>query len=99
MALDRQAALGAEITVPTIDGNVKYNVPEGVQPGDIFKLKGKGIKRVNGSGRGDQYVKVTVEVPRGLTEKQKEAIRQLDGAFGESNYKKRRSFFDKFKDK
>ncbi len=94
-----QAALGAEITVPTIDGNVKYNVPEGVQPGDIFKLKGKGIKRINGSGRGDQYVKVTVEVPRGLNEKQKEAIRQLDEAFGDSNYKKRRSFFDKFKDK
>ena len=53
-----QAALGAEVTVPTIDGRVSYQVREGTQPGDVFKFKGKGIPYINGRGRGDQYVRV-----------------------------------------
>ncbi len=92
-----QAALGDEIVVPTLDGNVKYNIPEGVQPGDVFKLKGKGIYRVNTSLRGDQYVKVVLEVPKNLSSKQKELLREFDKSLNENNYKNRRSFFDKVK--
>ena len=92
-----QAALGADVVVPTIDGKVSYTVREGTQPGDVFRLKGKGIQRLGGRGRGDQYVRVTVEVPKNLNGKQKELIKQLDGATGDKNYAKRRNFFDKIK--
>ena len=93
-----QAALGADIVVPTLDGKVQYSVPEGTQPGDVFKLKGKGIPHINGGGRGDQYVRVTIEVPRNLSEKQKAVLREFDNSTEASNYKKHRSFFDKVKD-
>ena len=92
-----QAALGADVVVPTLDGKVSYTVREGTQPGDVFRLKGKGIQRLGGRGRGDQYVRVTVEVPMNLNGKQKELIKQLDGATGDKNYAKRRNFFDKIK--
>lgn len=59
-----QAALGAEVTVPTLDGKVSYSIHEGTQPGDVFKLKGKGIQHLGGRGRGDQYVRVAIEVPK-----------------------------------
>ena len=93
-----QAVLGDEITVPTIDGKVKYTVPEGTQSGTVFRLRNKGIQYVNGRGRGDQYVKVNIEVPRNLTGKQKEALRKVEELSTEKNYEKRRSFFDKLKD-
>lgn len=93
-----QAALGDEVVVPTIDGKVKYNVPEGTQPGTTFRLRNKGIPYVNGRGRGDQYVKVTIEVPRNLSAKQKQSLREFEAANSEKNYAKRKSFFDKLKD-
>lgn len=93
-----QATLGAEITVPTLDGKVKFTIHEGTQPGDEFKLKGKGIQRLNYSGKGDQYVKINVEVPRDLSKAQKEKLKEFDLATGESNYKKRKRFMDKVKD-
>ncbi len=93
-----QAALGAEITVPTLDGKVKFTIHEGTQPGDEFKLRGKGIQRLNYSGRGDQYVKIVLEVPKNLSSKQKQIIKDLDEATDESNYKKRKGFFEKLKD-
>ena len=93
-----QAALGAEITVPTLDGKVKFTIHEGTQPGDEFKLKGKGIKRLNYSGFGDQYVKIVLEVPKNLTKEQKEALKKFDESTDDKNYKKRTSFFDKLKD-
>lgn len=93
-----QAALGSEITVPTLDGKVKFTIHPGTQSGDEFKLKGKGIQRINYSGRGDQYVKVVIEVPRDLSNKQKELLKQFESEASDSNYKKRRSFFDKLKD-
>ncbi|MBP8855237.1 MAG: molecular chaperone DnaJ, partial [Oscillospiraceae bacterium] len=62
-----QAVLGADVVVPTIDGKVEYNVPEGTQSGTVFRLRGKGIQYVNGRGRGDQYVRVDVEIPKKLT--------------------------------
>ncbi len=93
-----QAALGADVEVPTLDGKVSYHVHEGTQPGDVFRLKGKGIQSLHSRGRGDQYVQVTVEVPKNLTEKQKDLLRQLDSDTGDKNYQKRKSFFSKFKD-
>ncbi len=93
-----QAALGAEITVPTLDGKVKFTIHEGTQPGDDFKLKGKGIKRLNYSGYGDQYVKIVLEVPRDLSKEQKELLKNFDQSTSEKNYNKRKNFFDKLKD-
>lgn len=94
-----QAALGAEITVPTLDGDVSYSVHEGTQPGDIFKLKGKGIDHLGGRGKGDQFVKVTIEVPKNLTKEQKEILQNFEQTASEKNYVKRKSFFEKIKDK
>lgn len=93
-----QAVLGDELTVPTIDGKVKYKIPEGTQPSTTFRLKGKGVKNINGSNRGDQYVTVTVEVPRNITKKQKEILKQFDSTLTDSSYEKRKSFFDRIKD-
>ncbi|MGN0613981.1 MAG: molecular chaperone DnaJ [Porcipelethomonas sp.] len=96
-----QAVLGDEITVPTIDGNVKYNIPEGTQTGTIFRLKGKGVKKLRRSDRGDQYVKVNIEVPKNLTKKQKELLKEYADsmkATETSHYQKRKGFFDKMKD-
>ena len=93
-----QAALGAEVSVPTLDGKVDYTIKEGTQPGDIFRLKGKGIPNINGRGRGDQILKVTIEVPQKLTSAQKKLLKDFEEASGENNYPKRRSFFNKIKD-
>ncbi len=93
-----QAALGAEIIVPTIDGKVKFTIHEGTQPGEEFRLRGKGIQRLNYSGRGDEYVKIVVEVPKNLSKKQKEALKEFEKLTEDSNYKKSRSFADKIKD-
>ena len=96
----RQAALGDELTVPTIDGKVKYTIPEGTQPGTVFRLRGKGVQNLNGRGRGDQYVEVTVEVPKGLSKSQKEALRKFDETLTEEKqYTKRKGFFDNLKKK
>ena len=78
--------------VPTLDGKVKYTIPEGTQSGSVFRLRGKGIPYLRGSGRGDQYITVTVETPRGLNEKQKELLRQLGESFGENPPKKKGLF-------
>ena len=93
------AVLGAEITVPTIDGDVKYNIAEGTQNGTVFRLKGKGIKKVNRAERGNQYVKIYVEVPKNLTKKQKDLLREFEASLSEKNYAKRQSFFEKLKSK
>lgn len=92
-----QAALGAEVVVPTLDGKVSYQVHEGTQPGDVFKLKGKGIQRLNGRGKGDQYVRVTIEVPKNLNAKQKNLIKEFENVTNEKNYAQRNSFFEKIK--
>ena len=86
-----EAALGAEITVPTLDGKVKFQIHEGTQPGDEFKLRGKGIQRLNYVGKGDQYVKITVEVPKDLSKEQKQKLKEFDSASTEQNYKKKKS--------
>ena len=89
-----QAALGAEVEVPTLDGKVKYTIPEGTQTGTTFRLRGKGIPYLNGNGRGDQYVTVNIETPRSLTKEQKELLRQFgeatDSGDGVKGRKKRK---------
>lgn len=91
-----KAALGTEIKVKTVDGDVSYDIPEGTQPGTVFRLKGKGVPRVNSSGRGDQYVNVVVDVPKNLNEGQKEALRAFVEASGEeTEKKKKKGFFHK----
>ena len=86
------------ITVPTLDGKVKFTIHEGTQPGDEFKLRGKGIQRLNYSGRGDQYVKITVEVPKNLSREQKEKLKEFEALSSDKNYKTQKSFMDKVKD-
>lgn len=76
------AALGCELEVPTLDGKVKYNIPAGTQSGDVFKLKGRGIQSLNNRGRGDQLVRVIVDVPRTLNAEQKRLLLELDKALG-----------------
>ena len=78
-----QAALGAEVEVPTLDGKVKLTIPEGTQPGAVFRLRGKGIPYLRGSGRGDQFVSVNIKVPKNLTGSQKELLRQFAASMGE----------------
>ena len=90
-----QAVLGAELEIPTIDGKVKYTIPEGTQTGTVFRLKGKGIPVLNGRGRGDQYVTVTIETPRPLHREQTDALRKFSETLSEGNYEKHRSFFKK----
>ena len=91
-----EATLGAEIDVPTLEGNEKYTIPEGTQPGTRFTMKGKGIPYVNGNGRrGDLIFRVAVEIPKGLSDKQKDAMRAFADSCGESNYAKHKQFFKK----
>ena len=91
-----QACLGGEMEIPTVDGKVKYDIPEGTQTGTTFRLRGKGIPQVNGRGRGDQYVTVYIETPRNLTREQKDALRKFSETLGENNYEEEKGFFKKF---
>jgi len=80
-----QAVLGAEVEVPTLDGAVKLTIPEGTQPGAVFRLRGKGIPYLRGSGRGDQFVTIKLVVPKNLNSTQKDALRQFATAMGEAD--------------
>lgn len=79
-----KAIFGVELNVPTVDGDVSYKVPAGTQSGTVFRLKNKGVPKVNGYGRGDQYVKVIVDIPKKINEKQKEALFKYMEASGEN---------------
>ena len=92
-----QAALGAKLTVPTPEGKIEYDLPEGTQSGSTFRLRGRGIKNINGYGKGDLYVHITVDVPTHLSAKQKELIREFDNSVEEKHYENRRGFFEKMK--
>ncbi len=94
-----QATLGAEVEVPTLDGKVKYTIPEGTQTGSVFRLRGKGIPYLRGSGRGDQFITVNVVIPRNLTAEQKELLRSFGEAMGEKNTEGSKGFFGKKKKK
>ncbi len=93
-----QAVMGAEVVVPTVDGKVQYSVPEGTQPGTTFRLRGKGIQYLNGRGRGDQYVRVGVEIPRKLNKEQRKALEAFDATMREDNYEQRKGFAKRLKE-
>jgi len=95
-----QAILGAEVEVPTLDGKVKYTIPEGTQSGTTFRLKGKGIPYLNANGRGDEYCTVIVDIPKSLNAEQKELLMKFGESLGEKHMGEaagRSGFFDKGK--
>ena len=89
------AALGAEMTVPTLDGKVKYNIPEGTQTDSTFRFKGKGVTKLGTKNRGDMYVTVTVEIPRHLSQKQKDLLKKFNETLTDKNFEKKKGFLDK----
>ncbi len=93
-----QAALGAEIEVPTLEGKVKMKIPPGTQSGSVFRLKGKGIPDIHGYGRGDEHVIIKVVTPTRLTERQKELLREFDALSQEESNPTIKGFFEKIKD-
>ena len=94
-----QAALGGEIEVPTLDGKVTFDLPEGTQTGREFVLRDKGIPEVNNPRRrGDQRFIVVVETPTRLSKEQKELLRQLEGTLDKNDTPKRKKFFENLKD-
>ncbi len=93
-----QAALGAEIDVPTLDGKVKYAIPEGTQTDTEFRIRGEGIPQLGTTNKGDLIFRVRVEIPKRMTDKQRELLRQFDEQSTGKEYEQRKSFFDKVKD-
>jgi molecular chaperone DnaJ len=93
-----QAALGAKITVPTVDGDETVSVPSGTQSGRVLRLKGKGVPHVRRTGRGDQLVILSVEVPRTLTKEQRELFEQLAATLESEARPQEKSFLDSLKD-
>ena len=93
-----QAALGAELDVPTLTKPVKQRFPEGTQPGQVFRIRDQGVTHLRGGGKGDLYVTDVVEIPKKLTNQQKELLRQFDESASGNQYEKKKSFFDKLKD-
>jgi molecular chaperone DnaJ len=92
------AALGGEIPVPTLDGKASLKVPAGMQSGQIFKLRGKGISNVNGRGRGDLLARLLVEVPTRLNAEQRQKLEEFAGLCGEENTPLHKSFFERAKE-
>ena len=93
-----QATLGADIKVPTLDGQVTMKIPEGTQPGKVLRLKGKGIPSLRGGSRGDQLVRIKVVVPTKLSDKQKDALRKFADISKDNINPEEKSFMDKVKD-
>ena len=92
-----QAALGDEIEVPTVHGNVKLKIPAGTQTGTNFRLKGKGAPKLRGSGQGDQHVVINIVTPEKLNDAQRDALREFAKASGQNVSEQKKGFFDKFK--
>jgi molecular chaperone DnaJ len=93
-----QAALGTELTVPTLDGEHKLKVPEGAQSGTTFRLKGKGVPVLNARGKGDLFVEVRIQTPNKLTKREKELLHELDSLRRVENKPEQRTLFSKVKD-
>ncbi|MBF8436010.1 molecular chaperone DnaJ [Halanaerobiaceae bacterium Z-7014] len=93
-----QAALGDEIQVPTLEGEVKLKIPEGTQPGDSLRLKNKGINHLRSSGRGDQYIKIKVVIPKSLDSEQKELLQKFAKISGDEINPESKGFFSRVKD-
>ncbi len=94
-----QAALGARLEVPTVDGREELEIPPGTQSGTEFKLRGHGVPRLRGAGRGDLHVIATLVVPAKLSKKEREAIQQLGEVSGPAVLPKRGDgLFDRLRD-
>lgn len=93
-----QAALGADVDVPTVDGPAKLRIPPGTQPGKVLRMKGKGVPHLRGNGRGDQLVVVNVEIPTRLTSEQRHLFEQLAKSLGSDARPQERSFMDWLKE-
>lgn len=93
-----QAALGAEVTVPTLEGETKLRIPEGTQTGSRFRLRGKGIQGLNGRGRGDQFVSVRVVTPERLTKEQRQLLEKFAQICKEEYSPQDKSIFGKVKE-
>lgn len=92
-----QAAMGDTLMVPTLDGKVRYDIPEGTQPGSVFRLKGKGIQNIRSKARGDQLVRIIVDIPTKLNAEQREALLKFNSLMGGSNPtgEEKKGFFGK----
>ena len=93
-----EACLGVKVRIPTLDGDVEYHVPAGTQPNEVFRLKGKGIQRLNSIAKDDLFVHIVVDIPRELTNEQKNLLKQFDKSYV-PNTSGKEGFFDKFKKK
>lgn len=93
-----QAALGANVQVPTVDGPETLAIPAGTQPGRVISLRGKGVPRLRGSGRGDQLVLVNVDIPSRLNAEQRALFEKLAESLGTEAHPQERGFFDRLKD-
>jgi molecular chaperone DnaJ len=93
-----EAALGAELEVPTLDGSAQIRVPAGTQTGTVFRLRGKGVRNVHGHGAGDLHVRVTVEVPGKLTSEQRAKLQEFAALCDPSTNPRRRGFWDRAKE-
>lgn len=93
-----QAALGVTIDVPTLDGPARLKIPAGTQNGKVIRMKGKGVPVLQGSGRGDQHVRILVETPTHLTAEQRELLERFAAVSGEETHPRARSFWEKVGD-
>jgi molecular chaperone DnaJ len=93
-----QAALGAEVPVPTVDGEESLRIPAGTQPGKVLRLRGKGVPHLRGNGRGDELVMVNVVVPKTLTSEQRKLFEQLAKSLGSEVHPQERGFLDWLKE-
>ncbi len=92
-----QAALGGDIDVPTLEGKMPYTIPAGTQEGTSFRVRGQGIQQLRGSGKGDLYFTVHVDVPKHLSERQKDLLRQFEDSLKGGEYERRKSFGEQMK--
>ena len=93
-----QAALGAEVSVPTVDGPATLKIPAGTQPGKVLRMRGKGVPHLRGNDRGDQLVVVNVDIPTRLSKEQRQIFEQLSLSLGSEVRPQERSFLDWLKD-
>ena len=95
-----EATLGADTKILTLEGDAHLTIPAGTQPGDVFTLKGnKGIQRLHGYGKGDEHVRIVVDIPKSVTAEQKELLKKFDKDYVPPKNNGKEGFFDKFKKK
>lgn len=93
-----EATLGAEIDVPTLSGKMKLKIPEGTQNGTSFRMRGEGIQKLRSSAKGDQYVKIAIEVPKQLNSNQRKLLREFGNSLNQNNFEQQKTFFKKMKE-